>query len=49
MKTALLGVAAIFALTIIVVGGRFSSAQGKQDKYTLQIPGGLAFAEVRGY
>ena len=42
-------VAAILALVIAVVGGRSISAQVKRDKYTLQIPGGLAFSEVRGY
>jgi hypothetical protein len=26
-----------------------SLAQGAKDKYTLQVPGGLAFAEFRGY
>jgi hypothetical protein len=32
-------------------GGRPSSAQDKdkQDKYALQISGGLAFSEIRGY
>src|SRR5271156_4704376 len=49
MKTTLYGVAAIVALVSAVVGGRFSSAQEKQDKYTLQIPGGLAFSEIKGY
>jgi Cytochrome P460 len=49
MKTTLYGVAAMVALVIAVVGGRSSSAQEKQDKYTLQIPGGLAFSEIRGY
>jgi hypothetical protein len=49
MKTTLYGVVAIFALVIAVVGGRSSSAEEKQDKYTLQIPGGLAFSEVKGY
>jgi len=37
---------------IIVVGGSSGSAQdrqGKQDRYTLQIPGGLSFSEVKGY
>jgi hypothetical protein len=50
-KMTLFGVAAIVALVIAVVGGRFSSAQdkNKQDKYTLQIPGGLSFSEVKGY
>jgi hypothetical protein len=33
----------------IVFGGRNSSAQQKQDKYALQIPGGLAFSEIKGY
>ena len=37
------------ALVIAVVGGRFGSAEEKQDKYTLQIPGGLSFSEVKGY
>ena|SRR3984885_10337115 len=45
MKKTIYAVAAILA----VVGGRSISAQVKQDKYTLQIPGGLAFSEVRGY
>ena len=51
MKTTLYGVAAIVALVIAVMGGRSGSAQDKekQDKYTLQIPGGLAFSEIRGY
>src|SRR5262249_30304779 len=31
---------------LAVVGGRAISAQ---DKYTLQVPGGLAFSEFRGY
>ncbi|MGA2051582.1 MAG: cytochrome P460 family protein [Terracidiphilus sp.] len=49
MKTTLYGAAVIVALVITLVGGRSSSAQEKQDKYTLQIPGGLAFSEIRGY
>jgi len=49
MKTTLSGVAAIVALVLAVVGGRSSSAQDKQDRYTLQVPGGLAFSEFRGY
>jgi hypothetical protein len=49
MKTTLYGVAAIFALVIAVVGGRSGSAEEQQDKYTLQIPGGLSFSEVKGY
>jgi hypothetical protein len=35
MKTTLCGMAAIVALVIAVAGGRFSSAQEKQDKSTL--------------
>ncbi|MGA2094914.1 MAG: cytochrome P460 family protein [Candidatus Acidiferrum sp.] len=49
MKTTLYGAAAIAALVLAVFGGRSSSAQDKQDKYTLQVPGGLAFSEVKGY
>jgi hypothetical protein len=37
---------AIFAAVLAFFGGRAISAQ---DKYTLQVPGGLAFSEFRGY
>jgi hypothetical protein len=42
------------ALTLTLVGGAAISAQdtgkqGSQDKYALQIPGGLSFSEIRGY
>ena len=47
MKATLYGVAAIIVLGIAVAGDGPSSAQEKQDKYTLQIPGGLAFFEIR--
>src|SRR5271154_412980 len=36
----------IIAVVLAVLGGRAISAQ---DKYILQVPGGLAFAEFRGY
>jgi hypothetical protein len=38
-------------LVFTVLSGRSTSAQDKdtQDKYALQIPGGLSFSEVRGY
>ena len=36
----------IIAAVVAVLGGRAISAQ---DKYTLQVPGGLAFADFRGY
>jgi Cytochrome P460 len=49
MKTTLYAVAVILALVIAVVSRRSSSAQEKQDKYTLQIPGGLSFSEIKGY
>jgi cytochrome P460 len=39
-------VIAIFAVVLAFFGGRAISAQ---DKYTLQVPGGLAFSEFRGY
>ena len=32
---------------LALMGGRSSSAQDKQDKYTLQVPGGLAFSEIK--
>src|ERR1700751_562716 len=34
------------ALAFVVVAGKAISAQ---DKYTVQVPGGLAFSEFRGY
>jgi Cytochrome P460 len=37
---------AMFAVVLAVWGGRAISAQ---DKYTVQVPGGLAFSEFRGY
>ena len=40
---------ALVALVIVMVSGSSSSAQEKQDKYALQIPGGLSFSEIRGY
>ena len=37
---------AAIAVALVVLGGRAISAQ---DKYTVQVPGGLAFSEFRGY
>ncbi len=39
----------IVALAVAVLGRRSSSAQDNQDKYTLKVPGGLAFSEFKGY
>jgi Cytochrome P460 len=36
----------IIWIVLAVLGGRAISAQ---DKYTVQVPGGLAFSEIRGY
>ncbi len=49
MKKILCCIAMIVGLVFAMVGGRSSFAQEKQDKYSLQIPGGLGFSEVRGY
>ena len=38
--------AAAFGLVLAVLGGM---ALAQQDKYTLKVPGGLAFSEFRGY
>jgi hypothetical protein len=38
--------AAAFGLVLAVLGGM---ALAQQDKYTVQVPGGLAFSEFRGY
>jgi hypothetical protein len=39
----------IIALVLAVLGGSAGRAQDKQDKYTLQVPGGLSFSEIKGY
>ena len=49
MKRILTCVLVIIALVLAVLGGRAMPAQEKQDKYTLQVQGGLAFSEIRGY
>jgi hypothetical protein len=36
----------ILAVVLAAFGGKAISAQ---DKYTLQVPGGLAFSEFKGY
>jgi len=49
MNKTLYVVMAIVAMSIVVEAGSSNSAQEKQDKYKLQIPGGIAFSEVKGY
>jgi hypothetical protein len=44
MKRILFSAILIIAVAVAVLGSRAISAQ---DKYTLQVPGGLAFAEFR--
>ena len=46
MKRSLPWVMVVIAIVFAVVGGR---AQSKQDKYTVKVPGGLAFSEFKGY
>jgi hypothetical protein len=46
MKRIIFSAILIIAAAVVVLGGNAISAQ---DKYTLQIPGGLAFAEFSGY
>ena len=49
MKNTFSALVALLAAALAVLGGRPSSAQDKQDKYTLQVPGGLSFSEIKGY
>jgi hypothetical protein len=49
MKRILPLLVGIIALVLAGFGGRSGAAQSKQDKYTLKIPGGLAFSEIKGY
>jgi hypothetical protein len=37
------------ALSLAILGDGAGSAQDAQDKYTLKIPGGIAFADFKGY
>jgi hypothetical protein len=46
MKRATFSAILIIVAVVAVLGGRAISAQ---DKYTLQVPGGLAFADFKGY
>jgi hypothetical protein len=49
MKRILALMMGIMAVVLAVLSGRAISAQDKQDKYTLQVPGGLEFSEIKGY
>src|SRR2546426_1591652 len=46
MKSKGMGTIAIVTALVSALGGRAMSAQ---DKYTVKVPGGLAFSEFRGY
>jgi cytochrome P460 len=46
MTRVLSGLIGVIAVALAVLGGRAISAQ---DKYTVQVPNGLAFSEFRGY
>jgi hypothetical protein len=46
MRRVLFAAIATFAVLLAVLAGRAISAQ---DKYSVQVPGGLAFSEFRGY
>ena len=46
MKTTPFPTIAIVAVSLAVLG---TLALAQQDKYTVQVPGGLAFSEFRGY
>src|SRR2546423_7068708 len=49
MKSQRMRTIAIVTALVSALGGSAVSAQAVQDKYTLKVPGGLAFAEFRGY
>ena len=46
MKKTQITAIAFAAVVLTVLGGM---ALAQQDKYTLKVPGGLAFSEFRGY
>jgi hypothetical protein len=41
--------AMITAGVLAVMGGWAISAQNSQDKYTVKVPGGIAFSDFKGY
>src|SRR5256884_214333 len=49
MKSKRMLTLAIVTALVSALGGSAVSAQAVQDKYTLKVPGGLAFSEFRGY
>ena len=49
MKNKRIAVSAAITGMLAVIGGWGIAAQDKQDKYTLKVPGGLAFSEFKGY
>src|SRR5437660_3166159 len=49
MKSKRMWTIAIVTALVSALGGSAVSAQAVQDKYTLKVPGGLAFSEFRGY
>ncbi len=48
-RTAFAGTLTVAAVVTVLGGGAVSAQDKAQDKYTLEVPGGLAFAEFRGY
>ena len=48
MKSRTIAVSAVITGVLAIIGGAVA-AQDKQDKYTLKVPGGLAFSEFKGY
>jgi hypothetical protein len=40
---------AMVALAFVILGRRTAASQDKQDKYSLKVPGGLAFSDFKGY
>ena len=49
MKCKRIGVISAIPGVLAVMAGWAIAAQDKQDKYTLKVPGGLAFSEFKGY
>jgi len=49
MKGTRIAVSVAITGALAIIGGWTIAAQDKQDKYALKAPGGLAFAEFKGY
>src|SRR5215813_10672541 len=49
MKSTSMWTILVITMVLVILGSVAISALSAQDKYTVKVPGGLAFSEFRGY